>query len=98
MAVDTSSQVTSLFRRSQKSWIQRLPVTKLMKVFHILGRTQMRRVLLRDFELGQDRWNELSGILSDARNPAVDGLLAVAPLELKVLQVDVVCKVLTWEK
>jgi hypothetical protein len=98
LALDTGSQVTSLFRRSEKRWIPRLPVTGIMNVFHILGRSRARSVLIRDFALGDEHWPALNALLSDARNPSVDGLLAVSSLKLKTLQFESDRKILSWER
>lgn len=66
--------------------------------FH-LGRGDItRQVLLQRLELGSSKWTDLPGYVLDAQDQPTDGVLAVAPLNLKILHFDFEHNILSWRE
>jgi predicted aspartyl protease len=98
LAVDTGARSSVLFNRSHEGWLDRLPVVGAMILIQLGGKEQQCEVTLPSFQLGTDTWSNLSAIVVDARNQSIDGVMAVAPLKMKVLHIDFERALLTWKR
>jgi hypothetical protein len=63
-----------------------------------MGKYQQKEVLLRSFLLGTTRFNDMSAIVSEARNLPVDGLLSVVQLGPKIIHLDFDRNLMTWKE
>lgn len=97
LVVDTGFPVTTLFKDRQKRWID-LPTFNEAIGFHLGGAAFAHKVLLERFELGTGRWEDLPALILDAQDQPTDGVLAVAPLNLKILHFDFERNILSWRE
>ncbi len=98
LVLDTGAQITTLFRGRQTRWIDRLPTVSMVPGFHLGGGDFTRQVLLQRLELGTSKWRDLPGCVLEAQDQPADGVLAIAPLNLKALHLDFERNVVSWRK
>jgi hypothetical protein len=97
LAVDTGAGMMALFKRSQ--WGSLDPSAfQEMNPFSLGVNAQSRVVLLPVFELGTSRWQSLSGVVLNASDQPLDGVMAVVPLNIRVLHFDFARNLLSWNK
>jgi hypothetical protein len=98
LALDTGTRVSVLYAGSQQDWIDALPIIGYMTGSRLMGKYQQKEVLLRSFLLGTTRCNDMSAIVSEARNLPVDGLLSVVQLGPKIIHLDFDRNLMTWKE
>ena len=98
LALDTGTRVSVLYAGSQQDWIDALPIVGYMTGSRLMEKYQQKEVLLRSFLLGTTRCNDMSAIVSEARNLWVDGLLSVAQLGPKIIHFDFDRNLMTWKE
>ncbi len=97
LALDTGTGVSVLFQGLQQHWMNALPIAGYRTGTRLRGGYMQKEVLLRDFILGTARCNDMSAIVSEARNQPTDGLLSVLQLGTKVLHLDFDNHLMTWK-
>ena len=97
LALDTGTGVSVLFQGLEQHWIDVLPVAGYMTGTRLRGGYMQKEVSLGNFILGTARCNDMSAIVSEARNQPTDGLLSVLQLGPKVLHLDFDNLLMTWK-
>jgi hypothetical protein len=88
LSLDTGTGVSVLFQGLGLHWMDALPIAGYRTGTRLRGGYVQKEVLLRDFILGTARCNDMSSIVSEARNQPTNGLLSVLQLGPKVLHLD----------
>jgi hypothetical protein len=98
LALDTGTRVSVLYAGSQQDWLDALPIVGYLTGTRLMRKYQQKEVLLRSFLLGTTRCNDMSAIVSEARNLPVDGLLSVVQLGPKIIHLDFERNLMTWKE
>ena len=98
LSVDTGASMMILFKGSQLGSLEPTLAFQRANSSSLGGNSQGREVLLPIFELGTSRWHNLSGVVLNASDQPLDGVMAVVPLNIKVLHFDFMRKLLSWNK
>ncbi len=97
LALDTGTGVSVLFKGLEQHWIDALPIAGYRSGTRLWGGYVQKEVLLRNFILGTVTCDDMSAIVSEARNQLTDGLLSVLQLDPKVLHLDFENNLMTWK-
>lgn len=97
MALDTGTKISVLFGGSQQRWINGLPIIGYLSGTRLLRGYLQQEVRLRNFMLGTVKCNDMSALVSDARNQPVDGLLSIIQLGPKTIHFDFDRNTMTWK-
>ncbi len=98
LSVDTGASMMILFKGSQLGSLEPTFAFQRANSSSLGGNSQSREVLLPVFELRPSRWHSLGGVALDASDQPLDGVMAVVPLNIKVLHFDFVRNLLSWNK
>jgi len=97
LALDTGTKISVLFVGSQQRWIDALPIVGYFAGTRLQTGYQQKEVRLRNFILGDAKFDDMSALVSDARNQPVDGLLSVIQLGPKIIHFDFDRNLMTWK-
>ena len=98
LALDSGTKISVLFRGSQQRWIGGLPIVGYYSGTRLAKEYQQEEVQLRNFIVGTAKCNDMSALVSDARNQPIDGLLSVIQLGPKIMHFDFDRNLMTWKK
>jgi predicted aspartyl protease len=98
LSVDTGASMMILFKGSQLGAPESTLAFQRVNSSSLGGNSQSREVLLPVFELGTSRWHSLGGVVLNATDQPLDGVMAVVPLNIKILHFDFMHNLLSWNK
>lgn len=101
LELDTGAEDLVLFKRRVQGQLEEKRTGETKRMNHIGGQVRLQKVLLCNVQMGVTHWKERTAFFFDAPEGAypdgLDGILGVASLGLKRIQLDFQRGIFSWE-
>lgn len=98
LLLDTGAKHMILYQSKAEGSISMKQTGESQQIYHLGKKATLKQVLLKEAAMGPSRWNEFPAYLLDVRcsESSPDGVLGVASLRLKELNLDFKDNLVSW--